>query len=70
MTVCGLISLSGRQAFRSSEGETMNTERMLDRYSNKGGNRIEGAKLLNELTQKHNGNNLHTALVYWGFLAS
>lgn len=48
----------------------MNTEKMLDRYSNKGGNRNEGAKLLNELNQKHDGNNLRTALIYWGFLAS
>ena len=61
----------GRTALpTSSEGDTMNTERMLDRYSKKGGNRTEGAKLLNELTEKHDGNNLRTALVYWGFLAS
>jgi hypothetical protein len=54
----------------SAGSDGMNTERMLDRYSKKGGNRAEGAKLLNELSQKHDGNNLRTALVYWGFLAS
>lgn len=47
--------------------DTATTENLLNRYVSKGGNREYGTALLAELVTRHEGNNLVTALVYWGF---
>ena len=41
--------------------------KLLNRYTSRGGNAVEGERLLTELITSHDGNRLELALVYWHF---